>query len=208
MIGLMNTARKCRGALAFSTGVPIATNTSTIAQFTRSTVNEPKDDKNSLRVYRPDVASELFPSDSRRLAAGERLKQAIARGIPTLAFVDRPLPDDQLAVILLGQEQTGPSRYIVVERSSFTDDVLNRATGLAIQWQVEHPSDESATVITLYKDGRYDGQSAGHPSSGKQDYRRFGPQREIMSSEILTKAAATDPVDLPNFGAVRLVPLS
>jgi hypothetical protein len=171
-------------------------------------VNAPKDDENLLRVYRPDVASELFPSDSRRLAAGERLKQTIARGIPTLAFVDRPLPDDQIAIILLGQEQTGPSRYIVVERSSFTDDVLNRATGLAIYWQGEYPSDESATVITLYKDGRYDGQSAEHQRSGKQDYRRFGPQREVMSSEILTKAAAADPVDLPNFGAVRLVPLS
>jgi hypothetical protein len=171
-------------------------------------MNAPKDDKNSLKAHRPDLASEALRSDPQRLAARTAIKRTIARGVPTLAFIDRPLSDNQIAVILLGQEHRGPSRYIVVERSSFTDEVLNRAIDLAIQWQGEHPSDESATVITLYKDGRYDGRSAEHQSSGKQEYRRVGPQREIMSPEILAKAAAADPVNLPKFGPVRLVPLS
>jgi hypothetical protein len=171
-------------------------------------MNAPKDDKNSLKVHRYDLVSEALRSDPQRLAAGKAIKRTIARGIPTLAFIDRPLPDNQIAVILLGQEHTGPSRYIVVERSSFTDEVLNRAIDLAIQWQGEHPSDESATVITLYRDGRYDGRSAEHQSSGKQEYRRFGSQREITSPEILAKAAAADPVNLPKFGPARLVPLS
>jgi hypothetical protein len=128
--------------------------------------------------------------------------------VPALAFIDQPLPDDQLAIILIGQKHQGPSRYIVVEKRSFTDEVLDRAMDVVLQWQLAHPSDESATVVTVYKDGRYDGRSDENQSSGKLDFRRFGSKRETRSHELLTKADAAAPVNLPKFGKVRLVPLS
>lgn len=166
-----------------------------------------KDDKNPLRIHRPDTTAEALRSDPQLLADRAKNERTVARGIPVLAFVDHPLPDGAVAVLLLGQTHKGPSRYIVVSRKSFTDDVLHRVMDLSMQWQRDNPTDESPTTIALFSDGRYEGHAGAGQISGTQTFKRFGPAREVMSPELLAQADAATPVTIPKFGAVRLVPL-
>jgi hypothetical protein len=154
------------------------------------------------------VLDPTLRDNARLLAMRAETERIVKRGVPALAFVDHPLPDDALAIILLDQAEQHASRYIVIERQTFSDDVLDRALALCMRWQRDNPTVEEPAAITLYRDGRYEGHAGEVHQSGVQEFRRMGVPREIMSRELLERAEATSMVTIPRFGKVRLVPLT
>jgi hypothetical protein len=136
-------------------------------------------------------------------AANERI---LRRGVPALAFVDHPLPDDAIAIVYLGQKHA-LSRFIVVQQATFTDNVLDTAMELALQWQRDYPSDISPMKAVLFKDGQYRVDSGGSSKSGTISLRRTGNNQELMSPELLQRASGVAPTPVPGIGQARVVTL-
>jgi hypothetical protein len=173
---------------------------------TGGSVDAKPSNSKSMRAMH-ESASHPDRNDPQLLAERARNEQILKRGVPALAFVDHPLKHEAVAEIFLGQHQE-PSRFIVVQRQSFSDNVLDTAMEVVLKWQRDVPDDPTPMKAVLFKDGRYEIQWGNHQSSGTMVLHRMGSAAEMMSPELLARAATATPVVVPGVGQVRLVALS
>jgi hypothetical protein len=187
-------------------------------------VSEPNGDEPKVRAYldvahavadpsnTPELAAAILAAQSRpefqRLLAIQR--RIAERGLPALVVVDDPLPSGVLAFIRLGHPGA-LGRFVVVSAVGLRDELLDRALGLVHRWETENVDDESPMAATLFVDGRYTATSErGGEQTGMLLHMRFGNKAdsEIMSAELLARASAATPREIPGVGLARVVELS
>ena len=135
----------------------------------------------------------------------ERVKRVSERPPLRIAFVDRPLPGDVLAVVRLGQ--VAPvERYAVVSIVDFDDAVYMQAILQAFAFEMRHEEDRGPVTITITRSGAIEWVS---DRSGNSVVMTRGSgqlkDRHRKSRELLGKLSNARPIEVPGFGMGRLV---
>lgn len=137
----------------------------------------------------------------------QRLRRISARPRLVLAFIEKPLPEDLLAVVYLNQDST-PSRYAVVSRVGFDDQVLMGAELAARGYEMHHEDDASPVRIELHRDGRVAANSAKYGASAFSAVQSANlKERARRSRGLLARIAEAEEQEIAGYGRVRIVRL-
>jgi hypothetical protein len=154
-------------------------------------------------------AAAAVQASPRFLAKKAQLLRVASRGTPALVFVEDALPNGEIARIYLGQKGA-LSRFIVVSMVGFRDDYVDQALMIAHAWELENIDDEGSTDATVYADGHYTITSStqGRKSVSFRVTRVGDAVSGPAQSELLARAAAETPREVPGIGRARVVVLN
>jgi hypothetical protein len=144
-------------------------------------------------------------ADPRMVNQIAKLRRVKARGPIAYAVVDSSLTAGVRAVVRLGQ-RGNPSRYAVVSRATFDDAAILSSGAAALSYEMGHEDDNTPVEITVYTDGHVEATSGKY---GKVFVARNShghvedPGR--LSRRMLQMLAVAPAVDIPGFGAARIV---
>jgi aminoglycoside 3-N-acetyltransferase len=135
------------------------------------------------------------------------VREIAARGPFAVALVNEPIAEGVLTEVYLNAPQP-LTRFFVVAESALDDEVIDRATSLALKYEMQFPADSGAVRFTLFEDGSYVRESATHGRvEDRQFFEGFYAKRDRRSQYVRRFAEHREPIQIPRVGPARVVSL-
>lgn len=137
----------------------------------------------------------------------EQLREVARHGPLAVVLLDRTLGAGVLAEVYLNASPP-LSRFIVGAAATLDDELIDRATGLAFSYEMQHPGDKGEVRFTLLTDGSFVRESVTNGRVHEhQTFHGMYRKRDRRSKVLLQIAAGRPSVEIPHVGRAKVVSL-
>lgn len=162
----------------------------------RDSSGKPDDEQIRAHVERPEMK-----------AAAALVQEIAKRGPLAVVLVDFPLKSGALAEVYLNAPPP-LTRYFVTAAAGFDDEVMDRAIGLAFQYEMRYASDRGSVKFTLFRDGTYERESSANGRvREKQVFEAVYSRRDLKSGELKRAAARIPSTQVVGLGLAKVLSL-
>jgi hypothetical protein len=199
------------------------------ATISGASMNEPDSGKGSDRIIdlgdasRPDrqtvvrSLTEYPASEAQRIKAiiespemkakVEHMRAMATRGPLALVLVDKPLRKSVMTEVYLNAPPP-VTRFFVVATATLDDEVIDRATSLALAYETQYPTDVGEVKFTLFNDGSYVRESRTNGRlEDRQFFQGFYATRHRRSEHLKRTAEQSQLTQVAYVGLAKLVSL-
>ena len=137
-----------------------------------------------------------------------KLEAHLAKGPPALVLVDRALANGVIAEVHLNSSSAAP-RFLVINRASLNDELIDRAYGALRDYEIEHPTETAFVKLSVGGDGFYTADVRGVVTRNQHFFEGFytSAKKDRRSRWLLLSSERVAVTTIPGVGDGRLMSL-